>query len=274
MLIADFKDDIADEDEAPLFWFALADTQWNVLRLEEFVKEKALFYIQNERNRERWKSGHPKLYKERQKVWLELETKLNSEQPEEKPYKQYKLYKCEWQIGDLYAYQLTSEQAKENGLYGRYVLIYKIDESIWHPGHIIPMVRLKLTDNDVLPTSEDEINQLKYFKIFSVDYNHIPDTPEFPKDLLDKINHSRAQKRELYGDENGYIHYYRTELAVTSKQCIPKTLIYLGNYPNLIAPKEITVPQSKHFRGDIIIESTYWKNFEKFVIRKYHILNK
>ena len=271
MLIEDFKDDIADDDEAPLFWFALADTQWNVGRLEEFVKEKALFHIQNERNRERWKSGHPKLYKERQKVWLELEAKLNSEQPEEKPYKQYKLYKCEWQVGDLYAYQLTSEQAKEKGLFGRYVLIYKIDESTWHPGHIIPMVRFKLTENDVLPTSEEEINQLQYLKIFTVNYNPIPETTEIPKDLLDRINRTRAQYRELYGDENGYLHYYRTKLVTTSKRCIPKNLIYMGNYPNLIAPKELTVPQHKHFRGDIIIDSTYWKKFEDFIIREYCI---
>ena len=41
-LIEDNYDIIQDEDEAPVFWFALADTQWNLGRLLPSVKEKAL----------------------------------------------------------------------------------------------------------------------------------------------------------------------------------------------------------------------------------------
>lgn len=38
------------------------------------------------------------------------------------------------------------ETAKEKGLYGRYFLIRKIDEDVWHPGHTVPMVYVKITD--------------------------------------------------------------------------------------------------------------------------------
>jgi hypothetical protein len=44
-LIESSESEINDEDDGPIFWFALADTQWNLGRLEEYVKEQALFHI-------------------------------------------------------------------------------------------------------------------------------------------------------------------------------------------------------------------------------------
>ena len=37
-----------DKEEEPLFWFALADTQWNYGRLLPSVKEKALLFLSKE----------------------------------------------------------------------------------------------------------------------------------------------------------------------------------------------------------------------------------
>ena len=37
-LIDDYNCEIFDTEDAPIFWFALADTQWNLGRLEEHVK--------------------------------------------------------------------------------------------------------------------------------------------------------------------------------------------------------------------------------------------
>ena len=34
---------MGDVEEEPLFWYVLADTQWNYDRLQPEVKEKALF---------------------------------------------------------------------------------------------------------------------------------------------------------------------------------------------------------------------------------------
>ena len=51
-----------DVEEEPLFWFALADTQWNYGRLLPEVKEKALLYLSQSKEWERWKeSGQEKL---------------------------------------------------------------------------------------------------------------------------------------------------------------------------------------------------------------------
>ena len=43
-----YKDCIGDIDEEPLFWFALAETQWKVGRLMPEVKVKALEWIEKE----------------------------------------------------------------------------------------------------------------------------------------------------------------------------------------------------------------------------------
>lgn len=47
-LIADYEPSLFDEEDAPRFWFALADVQWNLGRLEETVKHHALVYIEKE----------------------------------------------------------------------------------------------------------------------------------------------------------------------------------------------------------------------------------
>lgn len=44
-LINDYKSITGNIDEEPIFWFALADTQWNLGVLLPVVKEKALYWI-------------------------------------------------------------------------------------------------------------------------------------------------------------------------------------------------------------------------------------
>ena len=44
----------SDEDDAPVFWFAMADMQWNYGRLQEEVKNKALYYLDDMKNLQRW----------------------------------------------------------------------------------------------------------------------------------------------------------------------------------------------------------------------------
>ena len=45
--LEEYKEYIGDQDE-PLFWYALAETQWRVGRLMPEVKEKALHWIEND----------------------------------------------------------------------------------------------------------------------------------------------------------------------------------------------------------------------------------
>ena len=117
-LLVQYQIVISDSEEASVFWFALADTQWNLGRLEDKVKETALKHILLGDDLERWKIENPKLAKAREQTIEELRQKLLSPQPPEKKVTQYKIYRCEWKYGDVYAYQLESDLAEEKGLYG------------------------------------------------------------------------------------------------------------------------------------------------------------
>lgn len=75
---------ILDDEVASVFWFALADTQWNLGRLEENVKEKALYYLHSGEDLKRWEDEDPNELLRRKKVLLKLEEKLLSCPPEKK----------------------------------------------------------------------------------------------------------------------------------------------------------------------------------------------
>ena len=159
LLLEKNEDWLDDVEEAPLFWYALADTQWNYGRLLPEVKEKALYYLSQDDELERWReAGEDKL-----KKWLNtlenLKAKLLTEQPPEKKVSKYRLYKCTWNVGDIFAYRFTSDYSKEKGFFGKYAYFKKVSETDWWPGHIVPIVQMfKVISDEVL--SVDEI--LKY----------------------------------------------------------------------------------------------------------------
>ena len=68
LMLEYYEDYIDDEDDAPSFWFALADTQWKYGRLNPKVKKEALRYLKLGTNLERWKEENPKLFPKRKKV--------------------------------------------------------------------------------------------------------------------------------------------------------------------------------------------------------------
>lgn len=237
-LIEGNQDIVLDEDEAPVFWFALADTQWNLGRLLPFVKEKALEYLKSGSNLERWQKEaiNQREFKVREKVLRELEQKLISPVPPEKKISQYKLYKCEWNIGDIFAYKLESDYAKEKGLSNRFLLVRKVDEDIWWPGHVVPIVYTQITKDDKIPSSIEEIINLEY------------------------VQTSRT---------NGLPEYLITMIS-TSKRVIPiKKLVFIANSSDMPTPKDEYVPKDK-----ISIIACHWSEFEKTIIDKYLIFNK
>ena len=112
-------DCIGIEEEEPLFWYALADTLWNYGRLTPEVKEKALYFLDHpEAELARWEDDGGKYVEAWMRTLEKLRTKLLSPQPPEKKVSKYRLYKCTWQVGDVYAYRLESEYSKEKGLAG------------------------------------------------------------------------------------------------------------------------------------------------------------
>lgn len=131
-LMADYEDIMGDPAEEPLFWFALADTQWRLGVLLPTVKENALEWLDKG-------CACPPIQKigfsdeaQWNQTLMQLKRELISPPPSPKRPARRRAYQCPWKIGDVFAYPLKSELAKEKGLYGRYFLIQKVDETVWY----------------------------------------------------------------------------------------------------------------------------------------------
>ena len=83
-LINSNRDIMGDVEEEPLFWFALADTQWNYGRLLPKVKEKALYFLSQDKELQRWKESGERQLTSWIKTLDTLKEKLESPQPPEK----------------------------------------------------------------------------------------------------------------------------------------------------------------------------------------------
>ncbi len=144
------------EDE-PAFWYALADMLWNYGRLTPEIKEKALYYLENIPEDDRWDS--PKTWEKRKQVLAKLKEKLLTNQPPEKKVRPYVYYRCPWKLGDVFAYQMHKEVSEKNGLKGKYIVFRKITETWTWPDDIIPVIQLYKWIGDEIPTL-DEIKNM------------------------------------------------------------------------------------------------------------------
>ncbi len=236
-LIAQNEYTISDPDDAPVFWFALADTQWNLGRLEDFVREQALHHIRDGHDVKRWAAEDLRGAKTRAKTLEELQQKLLSPQPAEKRMSQYKLYRCEWKIGDVYAYQLVGDYAKENGMFGKFLYFIKVDEAVWHPGHIVPVVYFYWITGDKLLSLEELKN---------VDY--------IPQFFIPEVYKKDPKRQRLY----------LVELLSTSSRVIPnKQLTFIGNLRKV---KRVDNEEPNSYKVS-------WKDFERYIINNFKTWN-
>lgn len=239
-LIEDNKDIILDEDEAPVFWFSLADTQWNLGRLEEKVKLKALYYLENGQNLGIWQNEDKKEFEIRKKVLLELKQKLRSKQPQEKKITRYKQYNCDWNVGDIFAYKIKNEKYKDN-----YMVFIKVGEEFSWPASISPVVY-------VLNKIFDEIPSVEKIK----DIHFLP---------------------QLYAPntyKNGLINIlYKCNIAIDSKkEKILKQITFIGKTEKVIKPKNekndiyetnnMRYLIAKNFEEEQLLNYENWKDFQ------------
>lgn len=202
-LINSNQDIMGDMEEEPLFWYALADTQWNYGRLLPKVKEKALYFLSQKEELERWKDSGKKQYNAWINTLSKLKEKLLSPQPCEKKVSRYRIYRCKWNLGDVFAYRFSSEYSKEKGFFGYYVLFRKVSEDTWHPGHIIPVVQVYMWIGKEIPL----LSELSGMELL----------PTFYKPLaLANLPDKRLE--------------FEIELISESEKAIPKdNLTFLGN---------------------------------------------
>lgn len=244
----------------PLLWYALVDVQRRVGTVTPMVQEKVLFWLSR-------KKSQIVLNDEEREV---LYHKLLFPQPLGKKVRRRTVFQCTWEMGDVFSYQLDSDLAKEKGLYGRHFLIQKVDEGVWHPGHIVPIVYVKITADDKLPSDMDEFNELEFVQTWFTRYEErfwpIDGTrPE--EDMAEKA------KLDYKVDEFGFLPQYRIMLLNISESCIPQKLKYLGNFKSVNNPPLEFVPHSKDN-----ITNISWKQFddtfETKMIKRYYNHNR
>jgi hypothetical protein len=129
-LLQGFKPALADSDDGPVIWLALAATQLECHCLEELVRTKALAIIDAGGDLERWRaSGKPSLVRGRQAALARLRTKLAQPRPKAKTParprprakgKRFVESKANFPLGEVFAYRLGS---------GDYVLLHLVDYS-------------------------------------------------------------------------------------------------------------------------------------------------
>jgi hypothetical protein len=148
-------------DEESLFWYVLADAQWELGRLNKMVREKAICFINSEnpcpfiddkKQLNQWK-----------KVLVELEKKINSLQPAKKALiKEKEFVTNPWLVGDIYAYRIHNSASKTSQ---QYIVIQKIGDDIGVNGLIASRIQIY---NKVFSAVPD-INELKDFNILPLD---------------------------------------------------------------------------------------------------------
>jgi hypothetical protein len=254
-LIEEYSSVMDDENEISIFWFALADTLWDLGRLTPEVKSHALAWLDKGGDLARWQEENQKLARIREKTFEELRHKLNSPQPPEKKIRKNRLYQCEWNIGDVFAYKLESDLAREKGLFGRHFLIQKVDEGTWYPGHVVPIVYVKITNDEHLPTTAEEYDRLEYVQIKFLKYEErfFPIDGRRPEEDIEE-----KSKMTYEVDDYGYLPEFRSRIITTSRKAIPSKLVYIGNYSNIAPPNKEFIPHSK-----INIRDILWKNFDR-----------
>jgi hypothetical protein len=107
ILLEQWQDILNDPDAGPVFWLALAATQWKCGRLEDRVKQRALKIIADRANLAKWEANHKDM-KKREGVLLKLRDQLNSPQPPEKRIPKPFRDSCDWRVGELISYRLLS----------------------------------------------------------------------------------------------------------------------------------------------------------------------
>lgn len=95
--------------------------QWKYGMLQDNIKKRAIFYIDNEVDLEFWHEDN-KMLEKRRKVLNDFKTKLNTENPKSKHPSRLSPKNAPYSVGDLLLYKIHSEELKDNKWYNHYVL--------------------------------------------------------------------------------------------------------------------------------------------------------
>lgn len=201
VLIARYHDEltIGAEDDGLLFWIGLADAQYALKELSGEVSTRGLAAL------EQLKVAVPEI------TPSDIEKRSNryalAPMQERAQVRKPKRFRCQWRIGDTFAYQVSGEKAEASGIAGDYVLLRKVDE-LETDGRITPVVTLTHWKNGMLPCSEAEFQSVPILRLCN-----------------GRLNSPKSS------------YEYRIEMLFTRQRQIEDLgLLYLGNFTNISMP--------------------------------------
>jgi len=106
-LIAEWANELQDPDVAPVFWLALAASQWKLGRLTESVRQSALRVIADGSDLARWEDN-PRQLASRRRHLEKLRATLLSEPPPPRRVTPTFKNSCDWATGEVICYQMAS----------------------------------------------------------------------------------------------------------------------------------------------------------------------
>lgn len=210
-------EELIGTNEEALFWYALADTQWNVGRLMPEVKSIALNQIAQKGGSELWEENKRTLARW-DNTLQKLKDKLTSSMPPEKTIKKpVEFDRNPWNIGDLYAYQFHTDESKEYDLFGKYIVFQKVGNVEWCDNIIFSAIQVFDRVFDAVPTI-NQINGLRILPLIA---------PSFPHSIKEYIPSFEwyLKATMLYIKKS---HYPKKHFTFIENQNLPNT-IFSGN---------------------------------------------
>ena len=162
--------------------------------------------------------------------------------------------------GDCLAYKIENDEKFK----GKYLILIASELNDPNDRSYNRYFRCKITENDILVTTKEEIEKLKYVIIYvmpmGMRFYPLPGNRPVEDVIKERM------KVKVYPDENGYLYEYNLSMTLARKKEIQQ-FIYLGNF-DISKPKEDFIPFSLHN-----LPGTCMKYFEEFVLRKYRLNN-
>lgn len=192
---------IGAEDDGILFWIGLADAQYALKELSLDVANMGQTSL------EQLASCVPELA--RVDVQKRNERYACAPMPERDHIPTPKHFRCQWKIGDTFAYRLKGPDAERYGFANDYVVIRKVDE-LEEDGWLWPVVTITHWTDANLPLTEADFQKVPLLKLSS---------------------------GPMFSTKGRY--EYRLEILFSNRKQIEQLdMQYLGNFKNVPMPKD------------------------------------
>lgn len=147
LLSKSYRESLADPEEAPVFWIALAAVAWDLGRLDDNLRTKAITVIKDGGDLERWED--PRDRRARQAVLGKLAEKLSRPQKPPTKLKRKPRFVTDWKLDEVIGFQQRT---------GRWILLHVVGINNTEFGDF-PVVNLLDWSRKSLPPDQRELER-------------------------------------------------------------------------------------------------------------------